>query len=338
MRIFPNHKWLSYKGRIDQQNSMAPKLIFPYTAIEFCFEGTGFSISFTNEVLSLNNYIGVIIDGTHYTKKLKEGYQAISFKNLSYRKHEVVFFKRQDACHVITIRSIDISGELLEPKKEWNRRLLFFGDSVTAGEVSEAIEQIGMVDPIHQGEYSNSYYSYASITARKLCSEVHLIAQGGIALQDGVGYFPVGMITAFDKSQYNPDYGDFVTYKGTYIPQIIVVAIGQNDAHPYDFMRLDYNSLKSQNWREEYKSLILRIMKIYEETTILITTTILKHDSSWDKALDEVVSGIDDSRVKRFKYSRNGSGTPGHLRISEAEEMALELTDYIEGLGESIWS
>ena len=28
-------------------------------------------------------------------------------------------------------------------------------------------------------------------------------------------------------------------------------------------------------------------------------------------------------------FKRNGTGTPGHLRISEAEEMAKELKNYI---------
>ena len=31
-----------------------------------------------------------------------------------------------------------------------------------------------------------------------------------------------------------------------------------------------------------------------------------------------------------FLYRRNGAGTPGHIRIPEAEEMAEELAGYIE--------
>ena len=31
-------------------------------------------------------------------------------------------------------------------------------------------------------------------------------------------------------------------------------------------------------------------------------------------------------------FRRNGKGTPGHLRIPEAEEMAEELSAYIENL------
>ena len=41
--------------------------------------------------------------------------------------------------------------------------------------------------------------------------------------------------------------------------------------------------------------------------------------------------------MHHFCYRRNGSGTPGHIRISEAEEMAKELSDFILNLGEEIW-
>ena len=35
-----------------------------------------------------------------------------------------------------------------------------YGDSVSAGEVSEAVEYTGKPDPEHNGQYSNSWYSY----------------------------------------------------------------------------------------------------------------------------------------------------------------------------------
>ena len=64
-----------------------------------------------------------------------------------------------------------------------------FGDSVSCGEVSEALEYVGKPDPEHDGEYSNSWYSYAWMTARMLNAQIHDIAQGGIALLDGQGWF-----------------------------------------------------------------------------------------------------------------------------------------------------
>ena len=43
------------------------------------------------------------------------------------------------------------------------RRIKVYGDSVSAGEVSEAVDYTRKEDPEHNGEYSNSWYSYASL-------------------------------------------------------------------------------------------------------------------------------------------------------------------------------
>ena len=51
------------------------------------------------------------------------------------------------------------------------------------------MDYTGKTDPEHQGGYSNSWYSYAWMTARMLNAQIHDIAQGGIALMDGQGWF-----------------------------------------------------------------------------------------------------------------------------------------------------
>lgn len=67
---------------------------------------------------------------------------------------------------------------LLPPSEKPNRRIEVYGDSVSAGEVSEAVDYVGKEDPEHNGEYSNSWYSYIWMTARKLGAQIHDIAQG----------------------------------------------------------------------------------------------------------------------------------------------------------------
>ena len=44
---------------------------------------------------------------------------------------------------------------------------------------------------------------------------------------------------------------------------------------------------------------------------------------------------INDEKIVRFKFKRNGIGTPGHLRIPK-EKMAEELTLFIESFGEEL--
>ena len=70
----------------------------------------------------------------------------------------------------------------------------------------------------------------------------------------------------------------------------------------------------------------------YPHAHIVCTTTILGHDPAWDRAIDECVTAMADGRIYHFLYTKNGCGTPGHIRGSEAAVMAQELAGFIEGL------
>ena len=78
--------------------------------------------------------------------------------------------------------------------------------------------------------------------------------QGGIALMDHTGWFyepeAIGMETAWNKIHYNPIFGEATEWDfAGYTPQVVVVAIGQNDNHPDDYMKEYYHSEKSRKWR-----------------------------------------------------------------------------------------
>lgn len=258
--------------------------------------------------------------------------------------HDVLFFKRQDSCHELTILSLEIGeGEkLLDLPEKPRRKIEVYGDSVSAGEVSEAIEYVGKEDPAHNGEYSNSWYSYAWMTARKLNAQIHDVAQGGIALMDGTGWFcepnTIGMESVWDKIHYNPELGEEMEWDfSNYIPQVVIIAIGQNDSHPRDYMKENYEGEQAIAWRKNYKRFLAKIRRQYPEAYIVCCTTLLEHDEGWDLSIKQVVDEMNDSKITQYMFKRNGKGTPGHLRISEAEEMAEELATYIEKLSIKEW-
>ena len=271
--------------------------------------------------------------------------------------HEVLLFKRQDSCHMMQIHGFLGSSdlELLPCASLPFRRIEVYGDSVSAGEVSEAVAYCGQPDPVHNGEYSNSYYSYAWLTARKLGARLHDIAQGGIALQDGTGYFmepeQKGMEYIFDKVQYQPrilenspiplgagETGEPLRWDfSLYRPQVVIVALGQNDAHPRDFCGEDYEGEQAAAWRERYGAFVCRLRAIHPRAHIICMATILNHHENWDRSIEEVCAGLGDERVHHFLFGNNGRGTHGHIRKPEAEGMAEELSAYIEALGEDIW-
>lgn len=347
MKIEADNQYLLYSGRIDWTDLKAPIWVFPTTSVKMRFTGNVLKIHVRNSKAYWDNSLGIILDGVQTKLSLPEQGEVlleVPVPGFSHQEHEVLFFKRQDACHELTILGFEIAdGEnLLYPGEPPKRRIEVYGDSVSAGEVVEAVNCVAKEDPDHNGQYSNSWYSYAWMTARKLGAEIHDIAQGGIAMLDNTGWFyepnAIGMETAWNKVHYNPQFGDATEWGfHAYIPHVVIVAIGQNDSHPIDYMKEDYNSENSTLWRRSYKEFLKKIRSKYPDAHIVCITTLLNHDASWDRAIGQVVEELKDKKVTQYLFQRNGKGTPGHPRIAEAEEMSEELTKYIEDLQIEGW-
>ncbi len=367
MVISPSDWRLTYCGRIDFDNPDAPVMVYASSYVTFKFTGNFLKVKLTNKRSCWSNRMGCIVDGVQtavllYEDDAEHEYTVFEEKLAGKSKtednssvvdgvnnsdsaddcgiwHEVIFFKRQDSADYVTIHGFEIEdgAELAvnEAERAKGLKLEVYGDSVSCGEVSEAVDYVGKQDPVHNGEFSNSWYSYAWMTARKLNAKLHNISQGGIALLDGTGYFGapeyLGVESCYDKIEYFPGLGGVKKWDfGKYTPDVVVVAIGQNDANPDNYMPKDYNGGKAKRWRAHYESFVRKLMQLYPEAHIILATTILMHDAAWDRAIDDVCMQIASERVHHFLYRRNGAGTPGHIRIPEAEEMAEELAGYIE--------
>lgn len=341
MNIALDDKRLQYCGRIDWSDDRKPEFIFPASYVKFRYFGTWAKLRIYNWCLCWDNYVGAIVDGEQKVWKLNgNGYTDIKLCEADDvpREHEILFFKRMDACHQFQLVSLELAEKsvLLEQEAPSQRRIEVYGDSVSAGEVSEAVVYVGKTDPEHMGEYSNSWYSYAWMLARKLHAQLHDIAQGGIPLLNGdgwVGPFYPGMEFMWDKLHYRKELEEPIEWDfQRYTPQVVIVAIGQNDSHPQDYMKDDFYCEKAVYWRIRYQEFIQNLRQKYPDAHIICCTTLLMHDASWDSAIDLVCQELEDDRVHHYVFQRNGAGTPGHLRIPEAEEMAQELAVYIEKL------
>lgn len=347
MKIKLDRKELSYSGRIDMENPLKPEFIFPASSLRFRFYGKAAMLKVTNKHCYWKNVLGAVVDGAQKRYELNDRGETsiILLDEVQDSEHDVMIFKRMDSCHELVLEELDLSaGSLLLPAPEKpKRRIEVYGDSVSAGEISEAVHCIGKEDPKHNGEFSNSWYSYAWMAARKLNAEIHDIAQGGIALLDGTGWFlepnAVGMQTVWDKVHYNPVFGKQTQWDfSKYIPHVVIVAIGQNDSHPEDYMKNNHACAKAYFWKEQYRAFIRSIRDKYPKAQIVCCTTLLNHDAAWDDAIDQVCYEMADEKVSHFMFHRNGRGTPGHLRIPEAEEMAEELRLYLESLHIEGWN
>ncbi len=336
-----------YMGRIDFLDEKAPLFIYAGSLVKTRFTGTKVSIVIKNLNAYYDNYIGYIIDGNTEGKvKVNKHNEKIVLslaEGLKDGVHELTIFKRQDGCHYFNFYGLvlDKDSKVLKVEEIPKRRIECYGDSISAGELSEALDYVGKKDPEKQnGEYSNSWYSYSMITARNLKAELNNNVQGGLAVMDGTGYFMeegyVGLESTYDKLKYNPQLGKITKWDfKRYTPHVVIMALGQNDDHPDNYINRDME--KRQLWKEKYKDIIKSLRYKYPKALFVIITTLLNHDKGWDDALDEIQRELEDKKVVRCKFKRNGCATPGHLRIPEAYEMATELTEFIESFGEDVW-
>ena len=139
MKITPDHKNLRYSGRIDFTEPKAPVMVYPCSFVALRFTGMRIAVTVENHRAYWDNYIGYILDGTQYCVRLKpSGLQEIVITSENTGAHELLLFKRMDACHHLTIRGfeLDEGGVLLDPPPASKRRMEVYGDSVSAGEVS----------------------------------------------------------------------------------------------------------------------------------------------------------------------------------------------------------
>lgn len=375
----PTDQAFAYEGRIDFDRPQEPVFVNPCSYVQFRMGGRRAAIAIKNWHSYFENTLGVLVDGEYRGKillhdgtslqgetaeqfmlrlspvegerfsALKSFAKDVRFYDLAQfldgKEHELTVFKRMDSCHYFSFCGLAAEeGTIGCPKTPRKvRRIEVYGDSISCGEVSEAVGRVGSDDPEgHNGIYSNSYYSYPWILARGLGARLHDVSQGGIALQDDRGWFnlpdAVGMLSCYDKIQNNPSLGERKPWNfQAYVPHVVIVAIGQNDAHPENYMAEAYEGEKAMQWREDYRRFIGGLREKYPKALIVLTTTILGHDPAWDRAIGQVCNEMRDPKIRQFLYEKNGCGTSGHVRIPEAEKMAREMQGFLEGLGEEIW-
>lgn len=332
-----------YSGRIDDSIPNEPELIWAASSVSFKTDSSHIIIRCYNKRFNdgWDNSLSILVDGEHAGKiciprDLWSEELDIS-RYCDGKMHEYTIFKRHAGCHYFVFKGIvlDDAAQFIAGTPSPKLKLEVFGDSISCGEVSEAVLYAGKQDPDHQGEMNNAYYSYAYKLARKLGAELHDTSQGGIALLDGDGYFVpshyVGMVSTYDKLKYNPDLEPVTAWDfSRWVPDIVIIALGQNDQHFINYMHDDYDGERASYWRAEYANFIRTLESHYPDAQFICMTTLLMHDIEWDDAIDEAVKTLDDPHVHHFMFKRNGAGTPGHVRATEADEMAGELEEFIK--------
>ncbi len=340
-------KKITYIGRTDNKDD-GVYFYYPSTSAVIRFRGTQISALINNSTVWGTVSLGYVIDGRMGRIPLpsyndgKDVWYQIANTLEPDTEHELIIYKRQAANHSFALKGISCDGEFAEPAPFDGLKLEYYGDSVSAGEVTEAEDFCGRCDPAsHDGIYDNAWHSYTWQTARLLGARFHNISQGGIAVFDDTGYFHapkmIGMESVYDKLCYFPEAGELTKWDfSRYTPDVVVFALGQNDKHNgiTDKDDIDiYDPAVRTRWKEGYKKIARDVHSHYGAgTKYIFLTTLLMHDEEWDKAIDETVNELrmEGQDAYHFLFTRNGAVTPGHPRKQEHTEMAEELSEFIK--------
>lgn len=332
-RITAEHENFNYSGRINWQDPQAPAFAFPGTVVEFKFTGTSLKLELAEDNWNSGNYLDVYLDNNPdpITIELKpENGQPVIYdiaEGLDNQVHQVVLVKRTDyVMGEFNFHAIIIDGELLPADPDSKRKIEVYGDSISSGAAVE-YEVPGVQDPQGSNDYlSNAYYSYASILARESDAELSLVTQSGAPLMNGFGYWHdgTGAESFYDKVKPLKDapVWDF----SNYTPDLVIIALGQNDSATIQIGR----DMSAEVWKDHYKQLVANLRAKYPNSYFVGMFPNMFHDRVWDtyiiEAIAEYRSEYNDDRVFSLIHEQV---TPGHPRISEQQQMADTLKEFI---------
>lgn len=337
--ISPSDKAFDYMGRIDFEDANNPLFVFAGSMVSTKFTGTSVGMMIQPYMFYEVTWIGAIVDGIQYKFEMRYSELPLYIpivSGLEQGEHTITIFKRTAGTHHyfrFCGLMIDSDACVSPVNHRYDMNIEVYGDSVSAGEVVEAVNYCGHIDPPHNSQYDNSWFSYSLLLARHLNARINCNAQGGISLINGAGYFNppdyIGMETVYDQLSYVPQFGITKWDFSRFTPDYIVIALGQNDANP-DPERIK-NKEYREKWKSVYKDMVNSLREKYDDKArFIIITTVLMHEPIWDETLDEIVAELDCENVRRYKFRRNAAATPGHPRIPEQVEMAEELAVFIK--------
>ncbi len=334
-KISGGDKYLQYTGRIDFLNSKEPQISWPGTMIAGNF--TGAYLAFTLDDQLGKNFFNVFIDGDLQNPiiiQVEKGEKTyLVADKLSSGKHSFLFAKRTEGEEgATTIKGIELAdnANLLAPPPRLKRKIEFFGDSITSGMGNESADN----GPDHLLKDKNNFMSFASITARNLSAEAHIISQSGIGIM--ISWFPFIMPQFYDQLSAvgnNDTKWDF----STWTPDVVVINLFQNDAWLTDREhRLNPNPNDEQRI-QAYMDFVKTIREKYPNAYIICALGSMDATKAGSKWTGYVTSAVE--RLKKENPRENKkmdtlffefTGYEAHPRVKQHQVNAAKLTAFIK--------
>ncbi len=316
---------IRFLGRFDLEHHHAPAFSWPGSAIRVRFTGTSISVNFATTMDE--DYFEVIVDGARQQPIRLHADQTVYriAEKLNPGEHVLELVQRTEADATPVFFqgiTLDDDGTLLPLPPRSERRIEFYGDSVTSGNSNEGLNTS---QPMGR-EISNSYLAYGAITARQLNAESVCIAASGRKL------YPDFTIPAvYDRVLGPSDEGPKWIFS-SWIPQVVVINLGSNDEvrgqlpHP-------------ELWIQAYKDFIAQLRYHYPDCHVMccLCSSLLGKDrlvmQSATKTVVDDLRQAGDSKIHYVEFAPQaepgGIGPGWHPTVKThqlmADQLALEI-------------
>ena len=236
---------IQYTGRIDFTNAKLPKFALGATYVTARFKGVGVTALIKDEHRygMWRNYYDAVIDGAIVSKiQINDDVAMYSYpiaSGLPYGEHEVTIVKRTEPnVGLGYFGGFEIAGVILPPPDRPAHKMLFFGDSITAGSGTEVPDGDPGCSADGWGQpVQNADVAYGPVAARMLDADYHVVGVSGIGLVRNYQSDPSMGDTRPMPQVYNLTLPEMTAGSATwtpasYQPDAIVVALGTNDFSP----------------------------------------------------------------------------------------------------------
>jgi len=223
----PDHPYFQYTGRIDQSIPDKPVLYWPGTCIKTNFEGSLLVVMLEDQ--TGQSWYSVFIDEDYDHPRIIDCQSGNSIylvsASLKDTVHSVLIFRRTEASTGPTkFLGIQINDgkNMLPPPPRPERRILFYGNSITCGMGNEAPDGSSDDNMAHE----NNFLAYGAIASRMLDADYMCIAKSGIGIM--ISWFDMIMPQYYYR--LNPDNPDSLWNFDDYKADVVVINLFQNDS------------------------------------------------------------------------------------------------------------
>ena len=217
----------------------------------------------------------------------------------------------------LVLKTASSHGGFVDPDPFPNKKLLFIGDSITAGAGTTSRR-----NELGEGEaVSNARLAYPRILADRLNAQTHHIAYGGRGLtRDWQGIKETNNAPQF-YDRILPDNPDYLWDPQNYQADIVSVMLGTNDFNP--------GIPDRESWTRTYQDFVTRIRNDYPNAQIFLVSSPMTGGEKGD-ALKTYVKAVAESfnspTVQYLEVSQYyGEAWDAHPTTAEHEKIADEL-------------